>query len=245
LLRMLQSVRRQREMALDVKQAAEMQQVLIPRKLPPIPGLAIESEYHPARDVGGDFFQIVHHPGDGAALIVAGDVAGKGLKAGMIGAMLVGAIRTATETSLDPEFVLGVLNRRLLRRGDAQATCLALRIDQDGFAALANAGHLPPYLNGEPVEIEGSLPLGMIENLDCSVLEFRLSPSDRLLLVSDGVPEAADEQGRLFGFDRLLELIRTQPSAASIAQAAQAFGQEDDISVISVTRVPVAEPALA
>jgi hypothetical protein len=61
---------------------------------------------------------------------------GKGLKAGMLVALLVGAIRTATDTSLDPEFVLGVLNKRLLRRGDAQATCLALSIAKDGEATL-------------------------------------------------------------------------------------------------------------
>lgn len=83
---------------------------------------------------------------------------------------------------------------------------------------LANAGHLPPYLNGEPMKIEGSLPLGMVENHDCSVFEFRLSPSDRLLLVSDGVPEATNDQGKLFGFDRVLELVRTQSSAAGIAE---------------------------
>jgi serine phosphatase RsbU (regulator of sigma subunit) len=97
---------------------------------------------------------------------------------------------------------------------------------------LANAGHLPPYLNGEPME-------------NCSVFEFRLSPSDRLLLVSDGVPEATNDQGKLFGFDRVLELVRTQSSAAGIAETGQAFGQEDDISVISITRAPGAEPVLA
>lgn len=245
LLRMLQSVRRQREMALDVKQAAEMQQVLIPRKLPPIPGLAIEAEYHPARDVGGDFFQIVHHPGDGAALIVAGDVAGKGLKAGMIGALLVGAIRTATDSSLDPEFVLRVLNRRLLRRGDAQATCLALHITPEGEAILANAGHMAPYLNGEPVPMEGALPLGMVEAAECSVMRFRLQEGDRLVLMSDGIVEATDEDGQLFGFERTQELARSAISAADVAAAAQNFGQEDDISVISITRTPVLAPAPA
>src|SRR5260370_17450084 len=69
LLRMLQSVRRQREMALDVKQAQEVQRVLIPKQLPPIPGLTIETEYHPARDVGGDFFHIVQPPTNVSILI--------------------------------------------------------------------------------------------------------------------------------------------------------------------------------
>ena len=87
------------------------------------------------------------------------------------------------------------------------------------------------------------MPLGILPNLDCSVLEFRLSPADRLVLVSDGVPEAMDENGKLFGFDAVLDLVRNQPSAARIAETAQSFGQEDDISVIAITRVPVAVPA--
>jgi len=217
--------------------------VILPEQRIVVPGFEIESEYRPALEVGGDFFQIIPHASDGSLLIVAGDVAGKGLKAGMLVALLVGAIRTAAQFSLDPARMLEALNLRLLGRGDARATCLALHITRDGRATLANAGHLPPYLNGVPIDIEGSLPLGMVENFDCSVLEFQLSASDRLLLVSDGVPEATNERGQLLGFERVLELVRTQPTAAKLAEAAQAFGQEDDISVISVTRVPVAQMA--
>jgi hypothetical protein len=242
--RLLLSVRRQRQMALDVKQAQEVQQVILPEPHIVLPGLAIESEYRPALEVGGDFFQIIPHPSDGSVLIVAGDVTGKGLKAGMLVALLVGAIRTAARFSLAPVEILAELNQRLLGRSDAQATCLALHIGGDGSVVLANAGHLPPYLNGMPIEMEGSLPLGLVEGLDCSVHRFRMAESDRLLFVSDGVAEATNEDGKLFGFDRVLELIRMEPSAAKIAEAAQDFGQEDDISVISVTRVPAAEPAL-
>ena len=143
LRRLVLSIERQRQMALDVKQAQEVQQVLMPKEQPPIPGLTIETVYRPAREVGGDFFQIVQHSTDGSALIVAGDVAGKGLKAGMLVALLVGAIRTATDMSFDPEYVLGVLNRRLIRRGDAQATCLALLIATNGDANLRMRVTLP------------------------------------------------------------------------------------------------------
>ena len=245
LRRLLHSVKRQREMALDVKQAQEVQQVILPERLIDLPGFAVETEYRPALEVGGDFFQIIPHPSDGSLLIVAGDVAGKGLKAGMLVALLIGAIRSTAETDSDPAAILAALNRRLLGRSDARATCLALRIAADGRAKLANAGHLPPYLNGELLEVEGSLPLGIIEDAESSMLEFRLSPSDRLLLVSDGVAEATDGRGNLFGFDRVLDLMRSRPSVAKVADTAQAFGQEDDISVISVTRVPAPEPAFA
>jgi serine phosphatase RsbU (regulator of sigma subunit) len=66
-----------------------------------------------------------------------------------------------------------------------------------------------------------------------------MKPGDRLTLMSDGIAEATDANGRLFGFERVQELLRTARSAAGIAEAAQAFGQDDDISVISITRVPV------
>lgn len=243
--RLVLSLRRQRQMALDVKQAQEVQQVILPEARTSVPGFAIESEYRPAREVGGDFFQIIPGAGDGSLLIVTGDVAGKGLQAGMLVALLVGAIRMAAEVNPDPAFVLHALNRRLLGRGDARATCLALRITRDGAVTLANAGHIPPYLNGEPVAIDGSLPLGVMEELDCSMLQLRLKEADRLVLLSDGVTEAMSPEGELFGFERVQALIRTRPSAATIAETAQAFGQIDDISVIAVTRVPVTEPALA
>lgn len=245
LRRLLLSLRRQRQMALDVKQAQEVQQVLIPREMHAIPGLAIETEYRPAREVGGDFFQIIEHPTNGSALIVAGDVVGKGLKAGMLVALLVGAIRTAADTTLDPVHVLEVLNRRLARRGDAQATCLALLIEPDGNATLANAGHMAPYLNGEPVAMEGALPLGMIESAEPSVMHLQLNQADTLFLLSDGIAEAMDFDGNLFGFERVHDLLRTATTAAQLATAAQAFGQEDDISIISVTRIPIPEHAMA
>jgi serine phosphatase RsbU (regulator of sigma subunit) len=154
----------------------------------------------------------------------------------------VGAIRTAARFSDDPVVVLGELNQRLMGRGDAQATCLALRIEADGSATLVNAGHMAPYLNGEAMAIEGALPLGMIEGAESSVMHFQLKPGDRLMMMSDGVAEATDANGKLFGFERVNELLRTAKSATEIVNAAQTFGQEDDISVISVTRTAVGEP---
>ena len=230
------SLQNQRRLALDVKQAQEVQQVILPPARMTLPGLEIESEYRPALEVGGDFFQIIPHPTDGSLLIVAGDVAGKGLRSGMLVALLVGAIRTAVRFSPDPKVVLGELNERLLGRGDAQATCLALRISADGAVTLVNAGHLPPYLNGVPLAMEGALPLGMLGEAVFSVMNFKLVEGDRLLMLSDGIAEARDADGQLFGFERVQDLLQSQPSAAELASAAQRFGQQDDISVISVTR---------
>ncbi|HVZ83800.1 MAG TPA: PP2C family protein-serine/threonine phosphatase [Terracidiphilus sp.] len=233
--RLVLSLRRQRLMALDVKQAQEVQRVILPEARAALQGFMIESEYRSAREVGGDFFQVIPDS-TGSILVVAGDVAGKGLQAGMLVALLVGAIRSTAESTRDPLALLQALNRRLIGRGEAHATCLALRIEPTGAATLANAGHLPPYLNGQPIAMDGALPLGSLESADFSVTRFTLAPDDRLVLVSDGLAEAQNEQGELFGFARVEELIRSGQSAAELANAVQAFGQEDDISIIALTR---------
>ena len=110
---------------------------------------------------------------------------------------------------------------------------------------MANAGHVAPYLNCEPVPMEGALPLGMIEGVEFSVMHFQLDDGDWLVLMSDGVAEATDANGDLFGFERLQELLRSVKSGADVANAAQSFGQEDDISVITVTRTVVPDPSIA
>jgi hypothetical protein len=236
LRRLMLSMRAQRALALDVKHAQEVQRVILPETLLTHPGLTIASEYRPARDVGGDFFQIIPSATDGSLLIVAGDVSGKGLQAGMLVALLVGAIRMAAELNPNPLFLLEALNRRLLGRQSAQATCLALRISPGGDVVLANAGHLPPYLNGSPLPMEGALPLGLLSEAEFSVMHFHLDPDDKLILLSDGIPEATDTNGNLFGFDRIQQLLQTHISVSALADAAQRFGQEDDISLIALTR---------
>jgi serine phosphatase RsbU (regulator of sigma subunit) len=237
LRRLLLSLRAQRQRALDIKQAAEVQQVILPDSHLTLPSLTIETEYRPAREVGGDFFQIIPNSTDNSVLIVAGDVTGKGLQAGMLVALLVGAIRATAQYDTDPLAILHSLNQRLIGRSHAQATCLALRITADGHATLANAGHIPPYLNGTPIDMEGSLPLGMIDEADFSVMHFQLAPNDKLVLISDGILEATDPTGQLFGFDRVQQHLHNNFPPAALADAAQLFGQEDDISLISLTRV--------
>jgi serine phosphatase RsbU (regulator of sigma subunit) len=222
----------------DMAAARNVQQYLIPVHLPATPGLAIESEYRPAREVGGDFFQVLPKADDGSVLIVVGDVAGKGLHAGMLATLIVGAIRTAASFTNDPRQILTLLNERMCGRG--LATCLALRIGLDGNAALANAGHLPPYLNGQELAIEGALPLGAVHGVDFPVLVFKLAEGDSLMLMTDGVAEAQDAAGQLFGFERISEMLGTGMVAATLATAAQNFGQEDDITVLTVARMAAA-----
>jgi sigma-B regulation protein RsbU (phosphoserine phosphatase) len=99
---------------------------------------------------------------------------------------------------------------------------------------IANAGHLSPYLNGRELELAGALPLGVMSGVAYETREFCLAPGSRLTFYSDGVVEARNQGGELFGFERAQELS-TQPAAA-IVEAAQKFGQEDDITVVTIAR---------
>jgi Stage II sporulation protein E (SpoIIE)/Beta-galactosidase jelly roll domain len=221
---------------LEIAQARHIQEVLIPHELPQLNDLHVESEYRPAREVGGDFFQIVPNNEDGTSLIAFGDVTGKGLQAGMLVAMIIGAIRSAAEHDNSPRRMLEVLNEQLCERESASATCIVLRFSPDGSVELANAGQLPPYLNGTEMQLEGALPLGMLAGMDFPVVSFRLEPGDSLLFMSDGVAEAQNEEGELFGFERIAAMLRDSTSTAEVAAAAQRFGQTDDILVLRIER---------
>jgi phosphoserine phosphatase RsbU/P len=234
-LRFARTSREQERYATEVQGARSVQQFLIPEDLPKIPGLIIESDYRPAREVGGDFFQIIPDPKDGGALIVVGDVAGKGMQAGMLATLLVGSMRTAATFTTDPAVILSTLNNRL--HGKGNATCLALHIDSSGSATLVNAGHLPPYRNGQELPMEGALPLGTIPNNDFPILHFQLAEGDNLTLITDGILEAQKPDGELFGFGRITAQLRQSTSATNLATAAQSFGQEDDITVLTIARL--------
>jgi hypothetical protein len=236
LARFVTAQRAKEQWKLEIAQARHVQQVLIPNTLPQINDLHIESEYRPAREVGGDFFQIIPNPEDGTSLIVFGDVTGKGLQAGMLVALIVGAIRSTAQHDNRPERILEALNDQLCERESASATCMVLRFSRNGTVELANAGQLPPYLNGNEMLIEGALPLGMLPGMEFPVTSFQLEPGDSLMIMSDGVAEAQNAYGELFGFDRIAQMLRDQTGTAEIATAAQQFGQTDDILVLRVER---------
>jgi hypothetical protein len=234
LTRFVRSQRLQEQWKLEIEQARSIQHVLIPEQLPSVKGLRIRSEYHPAREVGGDFFQILPLDDDGSAIVVVGDVTGKGLQAGMLVALIVGAIRTAIEQTTDPARILAIINNQLTEREHASATCEILRISGNGAVTMSHAGHIPPYLNGNEVQMEGALPLGMISGVEFPSQSLQLQPGDELTLMSDGIAEAQDSHGQLFGFDKVHEMMTKRATAEEIAVAAQGFGQADDITVLQV-----------
>jgi sigma-B regulation protein RsbU (phosphoserine phosphatase) len=234
LLRSTTMVRRQATLEGELAAAQQVQQVLLPEQIATVPGFTMEAVYQPAQQVGGDFFQILP-TGDGGLLVVVGDVAGKGLPAAMLVSVLVGATRGIAMYTRDPAELLANLNERLIGRTQGSfSTAVAACIDADGRVTIANAGHLSPYLDGNEVELAGALPLGVISGAAYETREFCLAPGSRLTFYSDGVVEAQNQRGELFGFERAQE-ISTQPAAA-IVEAAQKFGQEDDITVVTIAR---------
>jgi len=232
--RFLQSLKLRQQWEAEIDQARQIQQLLIPEAIPTIPGYVLETEYKPAQQVGGDFFQILPD-GHGGVLVLLGDVTGKGLQAGMQVALIVGAIRTTVETSYEPHVVLESLNRRLCGRGQSYATCVAMHITAEGKTTIANAGHLAPYLNGKELTMTGNLPLGLNASITFDQVTMQLKQKDRLLVITDGVIEAKNAKNELFGFNRARSISHLP--AAFIVKAAEIFGQEDDITVVSISRI--------
>ncbi len=234
--RFLRIQREQQHATSELAAARNMQELMIPQEKVETPGFEIESVYTPANEVGGDFYH-VQTVGDGGLLVVIGDVAGKGMKAAMNVSMIMGALRRMNEQS--PARILEELNRVLVGT-ESFTTCQAALFGTDGELVLANAGHLPPYLNSQEISVPGGLPLGFVFETKREDVRLYLHPGDRVLLLSDGVVEARRPSGELFGFERVHNL--SNQSAFTIADMARSFGQEDDITVLTVRRMPKLPP---
>jgi serine phosphatase RsbU (regulator of sigma subunit) len=133
-----------------------------------------------------------------------------------------------------PGEILRAMNQRMIGRNSGGfTTCLVLRADIDGSLIVANAGHIPPCLDGKELALENGLPLGLSPESAYTESTLRLAPGAQLTLFTDGVVEARDASGELFGFDRTWRISRQ--SAKEIADIAARFGQEDDITVLTLS----------
>jgi hypothetical protein len=240
ILRFARSRRDEERMKSELEAARLVQQVLVPAEMPEVPGIHIETVYKPAGEVGGDFFQVIATPG-GGVLAVIGDVSGKGMPAAMTVSLLVGTFRTLAHYTQSPCEILRAMNQRMLARTQGGfTTCLVVRADPDGKLTAANAGHLAPYCGGEELKIENGLPLGLSADTEYAEVTFQLAPGAQLTLLTDGVVEARAAGGELFGFERSREL--STATAQHIAEIAHRFGQEDDITVLTLERLAVVSP---
>jgi hypothetical protein len=226
----------------EMQAAGDIQRMLAPSTLKTAPGLQIEVAFCPMREVGGDFYQCRVLP-DRRQRLLVGDVSGKGTGAAMAAALILGG--AAARDTDSPAELLAHLNR-VLRESQVGgfATCLCADVAPDGSVQFANAGHLSPYCRNQEIAMQSGLPLGLTLDERYEQMEFQLAPGATLTFLSDGVVEARNSAGSLFGFERTL-VLSSQPASA-IADAAQKFGQEDDITVLTLSRLPtISEPKIA
>jgi hypothetical protein len=239
LIRSNQISRRQAFLETELANAREIQQIMLPESLPAVPGYRLDCAYEPALQVGGDFFQVVPLD-DRRMLIITGDVTGKGLSAAMLVSVLIGAIRSIASSCQTPSDLLRHLNHQMTgKANNGFATAIAAVFDRHGAVTIANAGHLPPYLDGNEVELPGALPLGINDGTHYETAQIQLSAGSRLTFYSDGIIEAQNKNGQLLGFDRGREL--SVQDAKAIVDAAKGFGQQDDMTVIIVERLAASE----
>lgn len=230
LFRNIRLARERAALGAELAAAEQMQTLLLSSSSRPTPGYLIETEYLPAGEVGGDFF-LISPAEDGSLLAIVGDVSGKGLQAAMRVALILGALNR--ETSRDPAEVLHNLNQALSSQGDIGfTTACCVHLQADGNFTFVNAGHLNPYIAGVECSSPGHLPLGLTAAAEFVSEPGHLAFGKRLILLSDGVAEARNSKGELFGFERTAA-ISAEPAKA-IADAAKSFGQDDDITVVSI-----------
>jgi hypothetical protein len=222
--------REQGRLRQEMAAAGEVQRLLLAGEREATPGFDVTPVYLPATEVGGDFFQI-RALAEGGLLVLVGDVSGKGLKAAMLVSVMIGVLRR--EVSASPAAILGVLNRAVLgQTGGGFVTCCCARFSPGGSVILANAGHLAPYRDGEETAAPAGLPLGVLAEVRYEESTFE---NGMWLFLTDGVVEAASARGELFGFERTQRI--SAKTAHEIAEAARSWGQNDDITVVTVRRV--------
>lgn len=249
-VRLATLARRQEEQAAEreridqeLRVARVIQQTLLPRNLPDLPGWEIDAFYRPAREVGGDFYDVIAL-GDGRVVVVEGDVTDKGVPAALVMATCRAALRAATLRADDPGEILRLTNEALFEDIPATmfVTCFCAVID-GAEVRFANAGHPLPVLVAEgvatPVRATG-MPLGMLPGSTYDVVGIEVPQGGLLVVVSDGVAEAHGADGAMYGFGRVADVVATADDpVGAVVEDIDRFAvgsQEDDITIVVLRR---------
>jgi serine phosphatase RsbU (regulator of sigma subunit)/CHASE1-domain containing sensor protein/anti-sigma regulatory factor (Ser/Thr protein kinase) len=233
--------------------ARSIQHALLPKDLPKLQGWKIAYHYQPAREVGGDFYDFLHLD-EGRIGLVIGDVSGKGIAAALVMANTQSVLRAvARRGNIAPGQVLAEANEVLYAYipSGTFVTCFYGVLDlESGRLVYANAGHDPPYSQrgGDAQELRArGMPLGLMPGMPYEEKEAVLAAGDDLLLYSDGLVEAHDPEGDMFGFPRLRKLIMAQSAGSGeelvdflLAELTRFTGtdseHEDDITLVTLER---------
>ena len=252
--RLEQEMRERERIEQELRVARSIQQASLPEEVPTLEGWQIAPYYHPAREVGGDFYDF-HLLSEGRLGVVVGDATGKGVPAALVMSTTCGMLQAISQaldsSSSAPREVLERANETLLARIPTNmfVTCFYAILDpESGRLRYANAGHDLPYLhrNGEAEELRArGMPLGLMPGMDYEEKEIILEAGESALFYSDGLVEAHDSKGEMFGFPRLRELVAEHAEEAALGDflleelysfVGEGWEQEDDITLLTLKR---------
>jgi serine phosphatase RsbU (regulator of sigma subunit) len=238
----------------ELQVARSIQQASLPKEVPQLEGWQISPFYKPAREVGGDFYDF-HFLSEGRVGIVVGDATGKGVPAALVMSTTCGMLQLAAQEldSSSPGEVLERVNETLYARipPNMFVTCFYCILDpKSGRLSYANAGHDLPYVlrgsGGECEELRArGMPLGIMPGMGYEEKETILNGREAALLYSDGLVEAHDPKGEMFGFPRLRALIAEHGEKGSLGDSlleelysfvGEGWEQEDDITLLTMER---------
>ncbi len=256
LVREQQAEAKERErMEQELRIAALIQQTLLPKELPAIRGWGVDAFYRPARAVGGDFYDFIELA-DGRLGVVIGDVTDKGVPAALVMATCRSMLRAAAQGHDSPATVLAEVNDNLVPEIPPSmfVTCLYAIVDTAaGSVVFANAGHNLPYVRSSDgvVELRATgMPLGLMAGMDYEEKTHLLDHGDVMVLTSDGITEAHNAEGEMYGFARLMGQVAKKTKGddvvASLVGDLEKWSgpgseQEDDITLVVVRRIASAE----
>jgi serine phosphatase RsbU (regulator of sigma subunit)/predicted ester cyclase len=251
--RLEQEIRERERVEQELRVARSIQQASLPEKVPELEGWQISPFYQPAREVGGDFYDF-HLLPDGKLGLVVGDATGKGVPAALVMSTTCGMLQAVARAlgSSSPGEVLAQVNETLLARIPTNmfVTCFYSVLDpHSGALSYANAGHDPPYMrrgNDDADELRArGMPLGLMEGMEYEEQRTSLREGESVLFYSDGLVEAHDPNGEMFGFPRLRALVAEYGEERSLGEAlleelysfvGEGWEQEDDITLLTLRR---------
>jgi predicted ester cyclase len=249
----LEQAERERErIEQELLVARRIQQASLPKEVPTLEGWQIFPLYKPAREVGGDFYDF-HLLSEGRLGLAVGDATGKGVPAALVMSTTCGMLRLAAQNYSSPGQMLRRVNEALFPYipSNMFVTCFYAILDpKRGSLSYANAGHDIPYLRrrgGACQELRArGMPLGLMPGMDYEQKEIVLDAGEEALLYSDGLVEAHDPKGEMFGFPRLQQLLAEHGDEKESLEDAlleelssfvgQGWEQEDDIILVTLRR---------
>jgi serine phosphatase RsbU (regulator of sigma subunit)/predicted ester cyclase len=247
-----QEVRKRERVEHDLRMARSIQQASLPKEVPALEGWRITPYYKPAREVGGDFYDF-HLLPEGRLGLVVGDATGMGVSAALVMSTTCGMLRLAAQSHSSPSQMLQGVNEILFPNIPTNmfVTCFyAILNPKSGHLSYANAGHDLPYLhrNGEAEELSArGMPLGLMSKMSYEEKETTLHVGEAALLYSDGLVEAHDPEGEMFGFPRLRALLAEHSAEDErlvgdflmeelYSFVGEGWEQEDDITLLTLKR---------